>query len=143
MSNQIIVVLPSGDPSAIGDAGNWILPNINLELDPQGEYEAALIDISFGNPGVTFNSVYVFLDFLDYSFIGSNQYQVLYKTAPMTWEPSAVPFYYEKETGTIHQWHKIIKKSINSVKCTVQQSTGDPVNTGYFTTITLAIRRIN
>lgn len=138
----MIIVLPSGDPSSIGDNSEWILPNLNLELEDDGEYECALIDISFGNPGMTNNSVYVFLDFLDYSFIGTNQFQVLYKTEPMTTDPGMKPLFYEKETGSIIQWHKVAKKNISSVKVTVQQSTGDPIDIGFFTTLTIVIRRV-
>ena len=143
MSQQTaIIVLPSGDPSAIGDSSEYTLPNINLHLEREAHYECALIDVSFGNPGITNNSVYILLDFLEYSYIGSNQFQVLYKTEPMIFDQATKPLYYEKEKGTIIQWHKVTNNNINSIKVTIEQSTGEPIDNSQFSTITILIRRI-
>jgi hypothetical protein len=139
----MIIVLPSGDQSATGSASEFTLNNVNLGLDPDGDYMCALVDVSFGNPGPTNNSVYILVDFLDYSFIGGDQFPLLYKTQPMIDDAGQKPLYYEKELGTIHQWHHISNNSINNIKVTIEQSTGEPINESFFSTLTIVIKRIS
>ena len=55
------IILASGDPSAVGTAGNFIIYGIDISLDPAGVYQVCLIDISFPNP-VTTTSMSVFVE---------------------------------------------------------------------------------
>jgi hypothetical protein len=146
--DQIIITLPSGDVNASGNAGDYTIYGIDLQLEPDGVYECALIDASFPNPknGIAPITCFVFLDFLEYAILGSNRYQLLYKTQPITESQGILPVYYEKETGTIQQWRQVQKKDINSVRVQIQTSTGVNVSTlgppATFSIVQVSIKRI-
>lgn len=124
----MILVLPAGDVSAIGNNADYTIPNINLSLDPKGVYEASLIDCSFPNPGSTNNSVFISVDFLDNQLIGNNYFPILYKTQPMT-QPvdsneDSTKIHYEKELGSIQQWRRLTKTFIDNIRVRIYQSDG-------------------
>ncbi len=119
-----------------------------ISLEADGVYECALVDCSFPNPKNTAEAVscFVFMDFLDYAIVDSNRSQLLYKTQPITASQSTTPVYYEKEIGTIQQWHRIQRKDINSIRVQIQTSTGKNVSTvgpaNTFSIVQVCIRRI-
>ncbi len=146
--DQVILTLPSGDVNASGNAGDYTIFGVDLQLEPDGVYECALVDCSFPNPktGTSPITCFVFLDFLEYAVLGSNRFQVLYKTQPINTSQGTLPVYYEKEIGTIQQWRQVQRKDINSVRVQIQTSTGQnvatvgPANT--FSIVQVCIRRI-
>ena len=144
MNENLILILPSGSIDAVGNSGDYTLP-ISLDLDPKGEYECALIDCSFSNPGSTGNSVFITVDFIENQQIGNNHYQILYKTQPMTKEvivgDSTTETYYEKEHGTIIPWRRVTKHSINNIRVTIHESDGTPVPNTKYSMIQLIIKR--
>ena len=145
MSNdyEMIITLPSGDPNSIGNAGNYTIPMPQpVNLEHNAYYEVALVDVSFSNPGNTQNSVYILCDLVDYSIVGSSKVQILYKTEPLLQTTTALPIYYMKEEGSLVQWRKIYKNSFNSINVRIQQSTGAPIPNTYFSTLTIAIKRV-
>ena len=138
-----LLTLPSGDPTATGTAGDYTLNIPILQLDSDGEYEIALVDVSFPNPGATGNSVYILCDLCDYSTVGSTKTDLLYKTEPMNTSAGSLPLYYLKETSSIIQWRYMSKYNINNVHVRIQESTGTPVPNVGFSTLTVAIRRVS
>lgn len=144
--DNLILVLPSGDPSAIGTPSDFTIQNINLSLDPKGVYQASLIDVSFANPGASLNSVFVSVDFLENQLVGNKYYPILYKTAPMTTpidnNDPATKVHYEKEVGTIQQWRQVQKTFIDNIRVQINQSTGTPVPHTSYSMVQLMIQRI-
>lgn len=147
MSNdyEMILTLPSGDINATGNASNFTIPMPQpVNLDYNGQYEVALIDVSFSNPGNTGNSIFVLCDLVDYSVVGSSKVQILYKTEPMVQTATSLPIYYMKEEGSLVQWRKLYKNSFNSINVRIQDSTGEPIpnSPSNFATLTIVIKRI-
>lgn len=146
--DQTILTLPSGDVNASGNAGDFTIFGVDLQLEPDGVYECALVDCSFPNPknGTSPITCFVFLDFLEYAVLGSNRFQLLYKTQPINTSQGTLPVYYEKETGTIQQWRQVQRKDISSVRVQIQTSTGQNVATvgppNTFSIVQVCIRRI-
>lgn len=143
--DSTILLLGSGDIDATGTSANFTVP-VNLRLDPKGIYYAAIIDISFSNPGATFNSVIVTCDLVQDQIIGQNYLPIIYKTRPMTTEKDATDpstdVYYEKENPTL-QWREIERHgSVNNIKITIAESDGTPVPNDKFSLLQLIIKRI-
>jgi hypothetical protein len=140
-----LIILPSGATEAIGFSYDYTIP-LNLDLDPEKNYEAALIDCSFSNPGPTGNSVFINIDFIENQQLGHNYYPILYKTRPMTSEiivgDPTTETYYEKENGSIIQWRKIIKHSINNVRVTIYESNGTPIPVTKYSMVQIIIREV-
>jgi len=147
MSNdyEMIITLPSGDILATGNASNYTIPMPQpINLPHNGEFEVAVIDLSFSNPGNNSKSIYVLSDIVDYSIVGSSKVQIIYKTEPMSQSSTVLPIYYMKEVGSIVQWRKLYKNSFNSINVRLQDSTGTPIPNGAndFATVTIVIKRI-
>lgn len=146
--DQIILTLPSGDVNASGNAGDFTIYGVDLQLEQEGEYECALVDCSFPNPQTTSVPItcFIFLDFLEYGVVGSNRTQILYKTQPVASTQTTLKVYYEKELGTIQQWRKVQRKDINSIRVQIQTSTGANVATlgpsNTFSIVQVCIRRV-
>lgn len=141
---QYILTLPSGDPNASGNASDFTIYGIDLSLENEGVYECALIDCSFPNPNTTSTptTCFITMDLVEYTIVGSNRVQLLYKTQPIKETNLTLPVYYEKEIGTIQQWRKIQKHDINSIRVQIQTSNGNTMGTGY-SIIQIAIRRVS
>ncbi len=144
-SNQLIITLPSGDSKTIGNASHYTVPlSGGVDLDHKGIYECALIDVSFPNSGVTNNSYYIFMDILEYSYVGSRKLQILYKTEPSQISAVDKPMIYMKEEGSLIQWRPLAIRNFNSITVTIQESNGTPIpiSSVLFSTVTICIRRI-
>ena len=81
-----------------------------------------------------------------YQQVGNDFAPILYKTKPMTQQvisgEPATEIYYEKENGTIQQWRRLNKHSINNIRVKIQESTGTPIPNTKFSIIQILIRRI-
>lgn len=144
--DSIILILGSGDVNATGTAGEFTVPVSGLKLDPKGEYYAALIDVSFSNPGATNNSIFVTCDLVENQRIGQNYSPILYKTKPMIVErdptKTTTLVYYEKENPTL-QWRKVERhQTINNIRITISESDGTPIPNDKFSLVQLMIKRL-
>ena len=145
MSERFLLILPSGANQTIGTSYDYTIPT-QLDLDPEGIYECALVDCSFSNPGATGNSVFITIDFIERQQIGNDFFPILYKTRPMTSEvvqgDPTTETYYEKEIGTIQQWRRIIKHNINNIRVTIYESDGTPIPTTKYSMVQIIVQRI-
>jgi len=144
MENYILL-LGSGDAAATGTASDFTLYGVDLSLDPSGLYVCSLIDASFPNPVTNIanpKSCFIQVDIIEYQYVGSDKFQLLYKTQPITTSNTTLPIYYEKETGTIIPWRGVEQKHIFNIRVQITASDGTPIpNTGY-SIIQLMIKRV-
>ena len=139
------LILGSGDPNSTGSASDFTIFSVDLSLDGNGSYICALIDASFPNPvtvSTSPKSVFIQVDFIEYQIVGSNKFQLLYKTAPITQTLTALPLYYEKEMGNLIPWRSVENKHIFNIRVQITASDGTPVPNTNFSIIQLMIKRV-
>lgn len=139
------LILGSGDLNASGTASDFTIYSVDLSLDPEGQYVCALIDASFPNPVITTTapkSCFIQVDFIEYQIVGSNKFQLLYKTAPITVSSTTNPLYYEKEVGNLIPWRAVENKHIFNIRVQITASDGSAIPNTNFSIIQLVIKRV-
>lgn len=138
-SNHLtFIAVPSGDTTAIGNASNFTVQIPPISLGDPNNYVVALADITYHSPGAG-TSVYVSCDLAQPVRTGSQWTNTLMRLPPS----SAAGLVHWEPTSSLIHWRPLSRSEASSIQITLTDSTGALLPySGFYTTVTLAIKRI-
>ncbi len=118
---------PDFNPVGAGMAGDFTT-QLTTPMILKGKWECVLVSAAFMRPKVVPRSVFIYLDFLDLSVVGSNEEQYLFVTEPiLTTAPTDLTPFSVKHTTTVVQWKPVNKMQIQSIRCRIVDTTGQSI----------------
>jgi hypothetical protein len=136
----LTVVCGSGDASVISGKPSDFTVRLAIPITLTGRWEAICKSVSFPKPKGN-NSVFVYLDSLEDSSIGSQAAPLLMRTRPIRSDDESVVFI--EETSTVLAWKQVRDTVLQTLHFRIEESDGTPVPNKAYSIVELALRKVS